>query len=79
MLPSLLMCPDLKSVIFSCDAVDGGNYLLRKFGVHIVGQDAMSGTQRIGWDPLIGKLRAWIFDSEGGFSDGLWHYDDKGR
>lgn len=66
-------------VIFSCDAIDGGNYLLRKFGVHIVGQDAMSGTQRIGWDPLTGKLRAWIFDSEGGFSDGLWHYDDKGR
>jgi uncharacterized protein (TIGR02246 family) len=62
-------------VIFSCAAVDGGNFLLRNFTIQIAGQEAMSGTQRIGWDPLTRKLRAWIFDSEGGFSDGLWHRD----
>jgi hypothetical protein len=35
----------------------------------------MSGTQRIGWDPLTGKLRGWIFDSEGAYAEGLWHRD----
>ena len=60
-------------VVFSCQSVDSGNFLLRKFSIHVSGQEAMSGTQRIGWDPLTGKLRAWIFDSEGAYSDGLWH------
>ncbi|MEK6258559.1 MAG: SgcJ/EcaC family oxidoreductase [Planctomycetota bacterium] len=63
-------------VLFSCEAVDGGNFLLRKFTIQIAGQEAMSGTQRIGWDPLTGKLRAWIFDSEGGYAEGSWHRDD---
>lgn len=62
-------------VIFSCAAVDGGNFLLRSFTIQIAGQEAMSGTQRIGWDPLTSKLRTWIFDSEGGYSEGLWHRD----
>lgn len=60
-------------VHFSCQLVDNGNFLLRKFTIQIAGQEAMNGTQRIGWDPLTGKLRAWIFDSEGAYSDGLWH------
>ncbi|MFM9964896.1 MAG: YybH family protein [Planctomycetaceae bacterium] len=60
-------------VVFSCQSVDSGNFLLRKFNIQVAGKDAMSGTQRIGWDPLTGKLRAWIFDSEGAYSEGLWH------
>ena len=63
-------------VIFTCEAADGGNFLVRKFAIRIAGQDSMNGTQRIGWDPLTGKLRAWIFDSEGGYSDGFWHRDE---
>lgn len=62
-------------VIFSCDAVDGGNFLIRRFTIHIAGQESMSGTQRIGWDPLTGKLKSWTFDSEGGYSEGFWHRD----
>ena len=62
-------------VHFSCQSVDNGNFLLRKFSIHIAGQEAMSGTQRIGWDPLTSKLRAWIFDSEGGYAEGTWHRD----
>lgn len=63
-------------VTFSCESVDHENFLLRKFTIQIDGQEAMSGTQRIGWDPLTGKLRAWIFDSEGGYAEGTWHRDD---
>jgi hypothetical protein len=32
----------------------------------------MSGTQRIGWDPLAGKIRSWVFDTEGGFGEAIW-------
>jgi hypothetical protein len=62
-------------VTFSCKAADGGNYLLRRFAILIDNHETLSGTQRIGWDPLTRKLRAWIFDSEGGYADGFWHRD----
>ena len=62
-------------VTFSCESADGGNFLVRKFSVVVAGQEAMAGTQRIGWDPLTGKLKAWIFDSEGGHAEGVWHRD----
>ncbi|MFN0197684.1 MAG: YybH family protein [Planctomycetaceae bacterium] len=64
-------------VTFSCQKVDNGNFMLRTFTIHVAGQEAMYGTQRIGWDPLTGKLRAWIFDSEGGYAEGLWHRDEE--
>jgi hypothetical protein len=63
-------------VSFSCKATDSGNFLLREFAIEIAGRKAMSGTQRIGWDPLTGKLRGWIFDSEGAYAEGLWHRDE---
>ena len=62
-------------VTFSCQSVDNGNFLNRTFTIQIAGQAVMSGTQRIGWDPLTRKLRTWIFDSEGGYGEGLWHRD----
>lgn len=62
-------------VSFSCQSTDSGNFLLRKFNIQIAGREAMSGTQRIGWDPLAGKLRGWMFDSEGAYGEGLWHRD----
>jgi hypothetical protein len=37
---------------------------------------ALGGTQRIGWDPLRKQFRTWVFDSEGGFAEGLVSHDD---
>ncbi len=37
----------------------------RENDVHVI-------TQRIGWDAATGKLRSWNFDSQGGFSEGVW-------
>jgi len=34
-----------------------------------------SGTQVIGWDPTLGRIRSWVFDSEGGFSEKVWTQD----
>jgi len=62
-------------VAFACAPIDGGNFLLRNFRIHVAGYEAMTGSQRIGWDPLSGKLRTWIFDSEGGYGEGYWHRD----
>ena len=66
---------DESIVSFSCQPSDNGNFLIRQFNIQIAGRDAMSGTQRIGWDPLTGKLRSWMFDSEGAYGEGLWHRD----
>jgi uncharacterized protein (TIGR02246 family) len=48
------------------------DYLLGDFHVLIGGHAAMTGSQRIGWDPLAKQVRSWTFDSEGGFTEGMW-------
>ena len=62
-------------VHFSCQWDETGNYLLRSFSVHVAGEKISSGTQRIGYDALADHLKAWVFDSSGGFSDGHFHRD----
>lgn len=64
------------TVFFACAPIDNGNFLLREFVLIVDGDPAISGSQRIGWDPLTGKLRTWIFDSEGGYGEGFWYRDD---
>jgi uncharacterized protein (TIGR02246 family) len=51
---------------------DNQCYILSEFKVQIGGRPVMTGTQRIGWDPLAKKIRSWVFDSEGGFGEGIW-------
>ncbi len=60
----------------TCRWSENKNYLLRKFTVKIEGLNVMSGTTRIGWDPLRKKIKTWIFDSEGGYAEGLWTRQD---
>lgn len=55
-----------------CAWSEDGNYLLRKFTVHLLGRPAMDGVQRLGWDPVRKQIRSWTFDSRGGFFDGYW-------
>ena len=43
-----------------------------EFKIQIGGRPAMMGSQRIGWDPTTKKLHSWVFDSEGGFAEGVW-------
>jgi uncharacterized protein (TIGR02246 family) len=51
---------------------DNHCYILSEFTVHVHGRPALTGSQRIGWDPLAKKIRSWVFDSEGGFAEGIW-------
>jgi len=48
------------------------NFLLGDFNITRGGSVVMKSTQRIGWDPLAGKVRSWMFDSDGGYADGNW-------
>ena len=56
-----------------CQWNDNGNFLMQEFKVQIGGDIAMSGTMRIGWDAVSKQFKSWVFDSQGGHSEGLWH------
>ena len=51
---------------------DNQCYILSEFKIQVGGRPVMTGTQRIGWDPLAKNIRSWVFDSEGGFGEGIW-------
>jgi uncharacterized protein (TIGR02246 family) len=59
----------------SCRWSDDENFLLQDIRLQIDGNDAMQVTQRIGWDPLNKRVRSWAFDTEGGFTEGVWARD----
>ncbi len=56
----------------TCDWSPDGNFLIQEMTIQVEGQDVMHVTQRIGWDPLTKRIRSWVFDSEGGFGEGVW-------
>jgi uncharacterized protein (TIGR02246 family) len=60
---------------FDCRWSEDGNFLIRSFTLKWAGKSVMTGTQRIGWDPLARQFRSWEFDSEGGFGEGRWSRD----
>jgi uncharacterized protein (TIGR02246 family) len=51
---------------------DNKTFLLQKFSIRVNGQRILSGTQRIGRDPLSKQIKSWVFDSEGGYAESLW-------
>jgi uncharacterized protein (TIGR02246 family) len=48
------------------------NFLLGDFHITKAGELIMKSEQRIAWDPLTGKIRSWMFDSDGGYADQSW-------
>ncbi len=48
------------------------SFITRSFRVVAKGTDELEGTQVIGWDPVTNHPRSWVFDSDGGFSEGIW-------
>lgn len=49
-----------------------GNFIVTDFTIRVAGRDAMTGTQRIGWDGTLNRFKSWVFDSEGGHTEGVW-------
>ena len=59
-----------------CDWTKNQNFLTRSFALVVGDSIEMSGMQIIGWDPAEKRIRSWVFDSDGTFSDGKWTRKD---
>ena len=56
----------------SCRWADNNSFLLQEITVRQAGRDTMKVSQRIGWDPLTKRFKAWMFDAEGGYGESSW-------
>lgn len=63
------------AVHISCRWAENGNYLIRQFEAKINDNVLMRGTQRIGWNPVTKQIRSWVFEDDGGQSEGEWSND----
>ncbi len=59
-------------VQIGCRWSEDKNYLLLDFDARVQGKPELKSSQRIGWDPLVKKVRSWVFDSDGGYGEGVW-------
>jgi uncharacterized protein (TIGR02246 family) len=66
---------DESIVISSCKWSADKNFILQNVEVRREGRDALTIRQRIGWDPIAGRIRAWVFDSNGGYAESYWTQD----
>ena len=55
-----------------CQWTRNRNFIVRAFTVSTEDQIDMSGMQLVGWDPARKQIRSWVFDSDGGFAEGVW-------
>ena len=55
-----------------CNWTKNNNFITRSFTVSAGGNVELSGMQIIGWDAAAKQIRSWTFDSDGGFSQGVW-------
>jgi uncharacterized protein (TIGR02246 family) len=62
-------------VTISCKKSHKESFLRLEQVVRVKGEETLSLTQVIGWDPHRQQLRSWVFDSAGGFGNGLWDRD----
>lgn len=60
------------SIHADCEWTKNKNFITRSFAVVIGDQVDVSGMQIIGWDEAAKQIRSWVFDSDGGFGDGVW-------
>lgn len=53
------------------------NFLVAHFAATLKDVQVAGGVQWIGWDPTARRIRAWTFDNNGGFSEGVWSKNGK--
>ncbi len=63
------------SVKSTYDWARGGNFLTQNVTVKKKDDTVLEGWQIIGWDNAQNRVRSWIFDTEGGFSEAVWTQD----
>jgi uncharacterized protein (TIGR02246 family) len=65
---------DVKSTI---ESALNDNYLTWTYSVVGPEGNESSGTEIIGWDPSIGKIRSWVFEGDGSFTEKVWTQDGR--
>ena len=60
----------------TCEWALNRNFIKRSYSVHEADQVVSTGMEMIGWDPSIGQVRSWTFDSGGGHGQSLWTRDE---
>ncbi len=63
------------SVTSTVDWTNNHHFLRRSISIAREGEDPTVATEVIGYDPVAGAIRSWMFDSEGGFGEGVWKRD----
>ena len=59
----------------TCDWSSTGQYLIRKFFREGAMGETLSGTEVIGWDPRLHRIRSWTFHPDGSFGESAWTRD----
>jgi uncharacterized protein (TIGR02246 family) len=60
----------------TCQWTKNQNFMTRSFTVSVRDRIDMAGMQIVGWDPAAKQIRSWVFDSDGGFGEGVWRRKD---
>jgi uncharacterized protein (TIGR02246 family) len=68
---------DQSRIETTCQWTKNQNFMTRSFTVSVQDRIEMAGMQIIGWDPAAKQVRSWVFDSDGGFGEGVWRKKDK--
>ena len=63
---------DNATIQTDCEWTKNKNFMTRSFASFVGDQASKSGMQIVGWDPVAKQIRSWVFDSDGGFSEGKW-------
>jgi uncharacterized protein (TIGR02246 family) len=61
-----------KTYRMTCQWLPGKTFLSRTFSVSNAEGEISSGTQIIGFDPVLAQIVSWTFDSTGGFGHEMW-------
>ena len=60
-----------------CEWTKNKSFITRSFAIAIGDRVNKSGMQIIGWDPVAKQIHSWVFDSDGGYSEGIWNQKGK--
>ena len=60
----------------TCQWTKNQNFMTRWFTISVRERIDMAGVQIVGWDPAAKQIRSWVFDSDGGFGEGVWTKKD---
>jgi uncharacterized protein (TIGR02246 family) len=55
------------------------SFLIMDYTVKLPDRDPLEVVVRVGWDGAAGRVRSWVFDTQGGFAEGLWQKDGTKR